>query len=163
MRYLRAIPLRDKQDMEVKIVENPRELELCYPVVSQLRPHLSLEQYKEAVSRMKREGFILAYISDGGVAVCVAGYRFMELLATGKVLYIDDIVTCEKHRSKRYGAEMLKWLKATAESSGCRYIELDSGANRKEAHRFYEREGFEAVALHLSLPVGGEKKWVENS
>lgn len=149
--------------MDIQVAKSPAEVDLCYPVMAQLRPHLSLEQFRAAVARMRGEGYTLAYIPVGGAAACVAGFRLMELLSTGRILYIDDLATCEMHRSQGYGSAMLAWLRGRAEVEQCRFIELDSGANRTEAHRFYAREGLESVALHFSLPLGGGEKWVENS
>ena len=38
----------------------------------------------------------------------------MEMLATGRTLYVDDLVTDEAQRSRGYGKAMLDWLQAHA-------------------------------------------------
>ena len=44
---------------------------------------------------------------------------------------------------------ILDWLAEHARSQGCGQLHLDSGTERTDAHRFYEREGFCASSLHF--------------
>jgi GNAT superfamily N-acetyltransferase len=92
----------------------------------------------------------------GGVAV--AGFRVGESLAWGRFLYVDDLVTLPAHRSQGYGSGLLAWLRAYAAQAGCGQLHLDSGVQRKDAHRFYEREGMTAAALHFAQTIasGGQ-------
>ena len=49
------------------------------------------------------------------------------------------------HRAREgYGKLLLEWLKNRARAEGCAELHLDSGIQRKDAHRFYERNGVEA-------------------
>ena len=44
------------------------------------------------------------------------------------------------------------WLQALrdiARKRGCQYLHLDSGTQRKQAHRFYLREGMEISNFHF--------------
>lgn len=68
-------------------------------------------------------------------------------------LYVDDLVTTDKERSKGYGKEMIKFFEAEARSNGAEYLILDSGMQRKDAHRFYLREGFEICGFHFQKPI----------
>lgn len=124
----------------------------------QLRPHLDEAAFLAAVARMKKQGYRLVAILDPDVRA-VAGYRFFEMLAMGPVLYVDDLVTAAEYRSKGYGARLLKWLHAEAKKRGCAYLELDSGLQRIDAHRFYEREGLAKAAFHFSIPAKAKRPW----
>lgn len=64
-------------------------------------------------------------------------------------MYVDDLVTDSDARSKNYGGLMLQWLKDLARRTGCRTIELDSGTQRVDAHRFYLRERFIISSFHF--------------
>lgn len=65
-------------------------------------------------------------------------------------MYVDDLVTDAAERSKGYGgAVLLRWLADHATANGCGELHLDSGVQRKEAHRFYGREDFEVSAYHF--------------
>jgi GNAT superfamily N-acetyltransferase len=85
-----------------------------------------------------------------GSVVAVAGYRFMETLAWGRVMYVDDLVTASSARGGGFGGRMIAWLKATAHAQGCQEFHLDSGVHRFAAHRFYFRHGLEIRSFHFS-------------
>lgn len=131
------------------------EIEACYKVLSRLRPHLSRADLLPAVRRMEKEGFRLAYLSVAGKIRAVMGYRIIEMLRTGKIVEIDDLVTAEGFRSQGHGKMMLDWIRTEAQRNNCRYIELDSAVERKQAHRFYFREHMHVLAFHFSLALHG--------
>jgi GNAT superfamily N-acetyltransferase len=137
----------------------PAQVASTWPVMQQLRPHLDLEKYLAAVSRMRQsDGFRLAAASVGGKVGAVAGFRTMEMLYCGRILSIDDLVTDEAMRSKGLGKALLEWLSREALRLGCGEVHLDSGLHRLDAHRFYERESFKKTAFHfaarLDVPAG---------
>ena len=122
----------------------------CYEVMAELRPHVKREAFLATVRAMEPDGFRLAFIRDGGRVVAVAGYRVSTNLFYGKHLYVDDLVTAETERSKGHGRVLLAWLRALAVEKGCDAFHLDSGVQRKRAHQFYEREGMELSSYHFS-------------
>src|SRR5205823_14484686 len=63
--------------------------------------------------------------------------RSSDLLFSGKFLYVDDLVTRDSDRSRGFGGELLDWLIEQAREHGCENLELDSGVQRFDAHRFY--------------------------
>jgi GNAT superfamily N-acetyltransferase len=123
-------------------------------VMRQLRPHVSSDDYLAAVRRMKQtDGYQLAALYDGDEVRAVAGYRFMEMFYSGRILYVDDLNTDERFRSKGYGKALLDWLKAEARAQGCGQIHLDSGVQREQTHRFYFREGLTINCHHFHLTL----------
>ncbi|WP_437716199.1 GNAT family N-acetyltransferase [Sorangium sp. So ce448] len=140
------------------MAETDQEIAACFPVMVQLRPRLVQERFVADVRRMQREGFRLAFLGDRSVSA-VAGYRFMEMFSTGKILYVDDLVTDAGVRSRGYGEALMSWLLAEARRHECKYLELDSGVSRLDAHRFYRRNGLQELALHFSIPADGGPRW----
>lgn len=139
--------------MNVYEVE-PAQTATTWPVMHQLRPHLDLEQYITMVARMREtEGYRLAAASVDGKVGAVAGFRIMEMLYCGKILYVDDLVTDQATRSRGLGKALLEWLKEEARRLGCGQIHLDSGLHRLDAHRFYERESMPKTAFHFAAKV----------
>ena len=133
----------------IAVATTADEIESCYPVMSQLRPHIPFENFARLIQSQMDNGYQLAYISDGQDALAVAGFRVLTNLAWGKFLYVDDLVTSEKSRSKGIGKLLLQWLRKEAKHRGCQELHLDSGIQRKDAHRFYEREGMEMTSYHF--------------
>ena len=75
-------------------------------------------------------------------------------LGSGRFLNVDDLVTLDSERSKGHGARLLKWLIGWAGAESCGRIELDSAIQRKDAHRFYERDGMGISAYRFAISLG---------
>lgn len=127
-----------------------KEIEDCFDVMSELRTHLLRTSFLNTMREMEKEGYKLAFIKDKEKVVATAGYRVYSNLFMGKHLYVDDLVTSESERSKGYGEEMVVWLRNIAIKEGCNFYHLDSGTHRKEAHKFYFRQGFSIASFHFS-------------
>ncbi len=138
--------------MRIDLARTDEELLAAYPVLHQLRPKLERAAFLATVRRMEGEGFRLASLRDPDVRA-VAGFRVMELFATGRLLYVDDLVTDAAHRSRGYGKALLDWLVAEAGRAGCASLELDSGLHAEAAHRFYRRVGLEETNVKFSIPI----------
>jgi GNAT superfamily N-acetyltransferase len=136
-------------------VESDAEIAATWDVMRQLRPHLAEEAYLPMVRRMmESDGYRLASASDADRVVrAVAGFRTMEMLYCGRILYVDDLVSDGESRSQGYGAALLDWLRGEARALGCEQLHLDSGVQRQRAHRFYFREGMAISAYHFVVPL----------
>ncbi|WP_322510569.1 GNAT family N-acetyltransferase [Chloroflexus sp.] len=137
----------------ITLIATDAEITACYPVMRELRPHLIAAEFVDRVRRQMASGYQLAAAWVGSEVVAVAGFRLSENLAWGRFLYVDDLVTRADQRSHGYGAALLAWLKAYAAAEGCAQLHLDSGTWRKDAHRFYEREGMRLSAFHFVWEV----------
>lgn len=138
------------------IAETDEQIERCFPVMLELRPHLERGTWLRLIRAMQREGYILAALEADGAVQAVAGFRVNVLLVSGKTLYVDDLVTREASRSKAHGAALLQWLIQHARDRDCDSFGFDSGVHRFRAHRFYFREGMHVSAYHFTLSLRDE-------
>ena len=121
-------------------------------VMRQLRPNIAPDEYLATIKRMMQtDGYHLAALQADGVVRAVAGYRFIEMLYCGKIMYVDDLNTDENTRSQGHGKDLMDWLKAEARGRGCGQLHLDSGVQREAAHRFYFRERLTINAYHFRV------------
>ncbi|MCC7417650.1 MAG: GNAT family N-acetyltransferase [Acidobacteria bacterium] len=119
-------------------------------VMRELRPHVPADQYLATVRRMMRtDGYRLAALHDDGEVRAVAGYRIIEMLYCGRVLYVDDLNTDPAYRSRGCGRRLMDWLKQEGRARECGALHLDSGVQRESTHRFYFREGLAINAYHF--------------
>src|SRR2546426_40541 len=73
----------------VVVANNPDEIARCYPVIRELRTHVAtLEEFMERVARQQMQGYQLAYVEGDGEVRAIAGYRFIDNLFSGRVLYV---------------------------------------------------------------------------
>lgn len=136
--------------MEIRLAHSETDLLQCFPVMVQLRPHLSQAEFVSRVLHQQQEGFQLAYLRDQDAVKAIAGFRYMNTLAHGKILYVDDLITDENSRSQSYGHQLLAWLFEQARTQGCHSLHLDSGVQRTGAHRFYFREGLVITSFRFA-------------
>jgi len=140
--------------MQIYLAHTEAEIAACYPVMRELRHHIAEADFVPQVQSQQQAGYRLAYVESNGAPVAVAGFRLGESLSWGRYLYVDDLVTLPEERSKGHGAALLDWLYEFAKEEGCGQMHLDSGLQRADAHRFYEREGMRSVAYHFVKVVG---------
>lgn len=123
------------------------------PVLRELRPHLT----DDALRSLYREGhgqglrFLAAYLD--GTCVGVAGWRIVVNTSAGRKLYVDDLVTASSHRSGGVGRALLAELERRAREQRCAVLDLDSGVQRHDAHRFYFREAMTISSFHFAKPL----------
>lgn len=139
---------------EIWQVTDSEQIRACYDVMRQLRPHLTSEQaFVEQIERQIQEGYRLAYIQEEGKVRALVGFRFLEFLAWGKVIYIDDLVSDAATRRNGYGSKILKWVINEAKKAKCDQVHLDSGPQRHDAHRLYLNQGFKIIGHHFALDL----------
>ncbi len=152
---MRAPPLCGPMDA-VRQARNVKEWLRCFPVLRQLRPHLKEKAFLERLRTQTREGYRLAFVDHDGAVAAVAGFRIQNMLhqaTTGRMMYVDDLVTAETRRSAGHGAQLLQWLAREARRQRCDALELDSGVQRVGAHRFYLGQGMHISSYHFRLPL----------
>ena len=138
----------------VRLISQQDDILECRDILSQLvseplREHEFLEQVLVQI----REGYFLATLKADDKIVTVAGFRMMETLSWGKIMFLDDLVTDKPFRSRGFGGEMMEWLLDYAKKNSCTEIHLDSGVQRCNAHRFYERFKMVKICYHFSLKI----------
>jgi len=129
------------------------EIQDCYDVMSQLRPHIAREDFLPRVRRqIDSFDYRLAYLKDGDVKA-VAGIRISEWLAGGKYLDIDDLVAKDGERSKGYGGKLFDWVVDFARAEKCDHLRLLSGVQRFDAHRFYLMKRMSIEAHYFTMKL----------
>jgi GNAT superfamily N-acetyltransferase len=105
----------------------------------------------------RAEGYrVLGSFEDGAEeAVAAAGFRVVEMLHSGRGLYVDDLVTLPEARGRGHAGALFAWLDAEAERLGCDSFHLDSGVGpeRAAAHRFYFRHRLRITSYHFAREV----------
>ena len=141
----------------IAIASSAEEIRRCYPVMRELRTHFEDgDRFIEQVQRQQKEGFQLVFVESDGEIRAVAGYRYLESLFSGKNLYVDDLVTRDSDRSRGFGGELINWLIKEARAYGCETLELDSGVQRFDAHRFYFSKRMSISSYHFRIKITPE-------
>lgn len=140
----------ESSGMRIDLARSDSEIERCYSVMAELRPHVNRDAFLGRVRGQERQGYRLAFLEEGGEVKAVAGFRVSECLAWGRFLYVDDLVTAARNRSQGHGRRLLDWLVERAVEERCDEIHLDSGVQRSGAHRFYSSRRFTITSHHFA-------------
>ena len=83
---------------------------------------------------------VLVAVHDGEIVGLCTAYEDMVSVRFGPRVWVEDLAVHPGHRSLGIGKRLLDAAKDWARDRGASHLELDSGENRPDAHRFYERE-----------------------
>jgi GNAT superfamily N-acetyltransferase len=119
-------------------------------VVRVLRDHVPLDELRRRFAAGAPEGYRLVGLRDETGWKAAAGFHVFTNFNNGKILYVDDLVSVADFRSRGFGRLLHDHLKEIARAEGCATIELDSGVQRHDAHRFYLRERYAISSHHFS-------------
>ncbi|WP_042220954.1 GNAT family N-acetyltransferase [Oceanobacillus manasiensis] len=127
------------ETVEFKELQSESEIMQAFPVMKQLRTHLTEETYLDLVIEAKKEDrYKLFALFDEGEIVAVTGFKPMTTLYYGRFVWVCDLVTDKNRRSKGYGEKLLTYVHEWAKENNYESVALSSGLQRTEAHRFYE-------------------------
>ncbi|WP_294961944.1 GNAT family N-acetyltransferase [Sulfurimonas sp.] len=120
-----------------------KELYTVYDVLKQLRPTLSYKEFEDLIYDMRHMEYKMFGIMDGEELITYAGVAVQTNLYHKRHLYVFELVSDEKYRNGGYGVMMLDFLNDYAKTCMCQNIVLSSNFEREDAHRFYEKHGFD--------------------
>lgn len=123
---------------DVRELTTEAEFRAAFPVLSQLRDHLSEAEYLDYLAEMRAEGYRLFALFDDDEIVSVAGVVVTTNFYNGRHLFVYDLVTRADRRSEGFGTRLMTFVEEWARDHDCESLTLESGLWREDAHRFYE-------------------------
>jgi GNAT superfamily N-acetyltransferase len=139
---------------EIHTAKSEADVRRCWRAFQELRPHLQSEdEFVERWRKQVEEGDPIAYVQDGDKVPAAAGYRFLNTMAWGHILYIDDLVALHTSQLTGLGTLLLQHLQNEARERVCAAVHLDTGYQRHLAHRAYLGNGFHIDCHHIAWCV----------
>lgn len=136
--------------MKTKIVpiQTSSDLQRCFEVMRQLRPHLNYEDYILIYQEAHQsDGYEIVALEEQREVVALMGYRVLSDFVRGRHLYIDDLVTREDRRSRGLGAILLNYAENLAPKLNCKTLRLCTGLENTGGIKFYEKNGWTRRSL----------------
>jgi len=115
--------------------------------------------YASAFREMQASETNGTYVAEeGGRIVGTFQLTFIRHLLRrgGLVAEIESVRVDARVRRRGYGGQMVRWAIEEARRRGCSRIQLTSNKSRKDAHRFYERLGFNASHEGMKLDLDAD-------
>lgn len=138
---------------EVRELTTTAEFRAAFPVLSQLRDHLSVEAFLDQLATMRADGYRLFALSADGDVVAVAGLAVEHNFHLGRHVFVYDLVTDEARRGEGHGSRLLEYVHDLASEESCECVALESGLWRDRAHEFYEDHGYEKLCYSFRKDV----------
>ena len=113
--------------------------------------------YAEAFERVEADPCNTIWVAemDGHVVGTMQTIVIHTLSHRGATrLEIEAVRVAARHRSRGFGAAMIRFAVEEARRQGARLVQLTSNASRQDAHRFYERLGFTASHIGFKMVLG---------
>ncbi|MFD2129960.1 GNAT family N-acetyltransferase [Pseudogracilibacillus auburnensis] len=126
-----------EQIVELKTMEQWKE---AFPVMNQLRTDLVETSYLDLLHEMAKDGYRLFALVKDDMIVALAGISIRVNFYNKRHVFVYDLVTDASHRSHGYGGKLLNFIHHWASENGAKYVALESGIQRTDAHRFYEKK-----------------------
>jgi ribosomal protein S18 acetylase RimI-like enzyme len=134
--------------------ESATDLVACFPVMRELRPHLTgADEFLSRVRRQFADGYRLLGAWLDTQPLGLAGYRVQENLIRGRFCYVDDLVVAASARRGRIGARLLDGVSAEAKALGLTRLVLDTAIDNLLGQRFYFRYGMLPGALRFAMTL----------
>ena len=120
-------------------------------LIGQLGYEASENEVAERLAAMQAEGReVFVAELDGAVVGCLSTSVMHVLHRPAPVGRISMMVIDEAVRSRGIGAALVRVAEEALAAQGCYIVEITSNARRTEAHRFYERLGYERTSVRLA-------------
>lgn len=142
-------------DFDFLRLRSDQELKECFPILQELRPHLTFEAfieiYKQAHESTQYE---IVVVKKNNIILALMGYRILSDFVRGRHLYIDDLVTTEGARSQGLGAKLLSYAEnIIAPQLNCNSLRLCTGINNERGALFYEKNNWEKTAFAYTKKI----------
>ncbi len=112
---------------------------------------MTAEEAAARLEAMRAEGrAVLVAELDGAAVGCLSTSAMRVLHRPAPVGRVSMMVVEEALRGRGIGAALVAAAERLLAAQGCYMVEVTSNARRTEAHRFYERLGYQRTSVRLA-------------
>jgi GNAT superfamily N-acetyltransferase len=122
-------------------------------LIGQLGYTATAAEVAERLGLMEGRVVLVAEI-DGAVVGCLSTSVMRVLHRPAPVGRISMMVVDEGLRGRGIGARLVRAAERALAARGCYMVEVTSNLARTDAHRFYERLGYERTSVRLARELG---------
>lgn len=126
------------------------------PLGAQRESPSDLTPYTAAFERLARDPnqHVIVAVSSGRIVGTLQLTVIPGLSRRGATRsIIEGVRVHSEERGSGLGSQLIEWAVEESRRQGCQLVQLTSDATRTDAHRFYERLGFEASHLGFKMSL----------
>jgi len=138
-------------ETEIRHIETDVELAASFPVMQELRPHLTdSAAYVEQIKRQHVQGYRLLAAWRNDSIVGLAGYREVESTIYGRFVYVDDLVVTGQLQRSGIGELLLQSARQQAARLDCKILYWIPACICRWHNAFTSARGYWLAACTLS-------------
>lgn len=119
------------------------------PLLHVLDKTISEGVLKARLQEMLNQGYQCIGIYDDTKLIGACGIWILTKYYIGKHIEPDNIVILPEYQNRTIGTQLLQWIDNYAKKIGCNASELNCYIKNSKAHKLWEKEGYEIIALHF--------------
>jgi GNAT superfamily N-acetyltransferase len=119
------------------------------PLLQILNQNILEEVLRERLDAMMQQNYRCIGIYDDTKLIGICGIWTLIKYYIGKHIELDNIIILPEYQNKNIGTKLMVWIEIYAKDNDCVASELNCYVGNKDAHRFWEKEGYEVIALHF--------------
>jgi predicted N-acetyltransferase YhbS len=129
----------------------PHDCAALAKLIGQLGYDVTKDEVSERLALMQADGrLVLVAELEDAVIGCLTTSVMRVLHRPALVGRISMMVVDAQLRGRGIGAELVRAAEEALAAQGCYMVEVTSHLRRTEAHRFYERLGYERTSVRLA-------------
>jgi len=119
------------------------------PLLQVLNNTISKEILIQRVDAMIQENYQCIGIYDDKKLIGICGIWILTKYYVGRHIEPDNIIILPEYQNQKIGSQLMQWIDIFAKENGCEASELNCYIGNTQAHKFWEKEGYEVIALHF--------------
>lgn len=119
------------------------------PLLQVLDSSISKTVLQSRLKEMIRQGYQCIGIFDEEKLIGACGIWILTKYYVGKHIEPDNIIILPEYQNRNIGTELMHYIDNYAKELGCSASELNSYIKNSQAHKLWEKQGYEVIALHF--------------
>ena len=136
------------KNIKFELIES-KNIHSIIPLLQLLNQNISGEVLKERLDEMITQNYHCVGVFDKEKLMGICGLWILTKYYVGKHMELDNVIILPEYQSQNIGHELMNWVNTFAKEQGCVANELNCYIGNKEAHKFWEKEGYDVIALHF--------------
>lgn len=123
-------------------------LELIVPLLLLANPDVEEQTLKQRLNEMREQGYQCAGVFDQGELIAICGLWILTKYYVGKHIEPDNVFILPQYQGQGVGKQLMQWVYEYGREQGCIASELNCYLPNARGQKFWEMEGYEAIAYH---------------
>lgn len=141
----------EKLSVDIKEVEG-NELEKVYPLIIQLNPKMSKQEFQKNYDQVQEYKLYQAIIPQNGASIGLIGYVFNRDLCVGRAMYVDVLVVEKKYRNKGVATQLMNFaVSKLHQDKTAHCLRWTTRTDLKEAVNFYKNKIKEPLGYYYRI------------